>query len=527
MLRSRIEPNTSTTSGEIQMMQLAQAMGVTIFSTPWSPPAQYKSNDDTSNGGYLLPAYYQTYADELAQYVINMRNQNPSITVSAVSLQNEPDYTASYESCTYTAAQLAAFLPYVYNAFAAAGLTTKIILPEETGWHWELASTIMGSPTLSAEVGIYADHDYDGGSGPIPVTLNSGQQVWETEIYDSSGTNTDITSGIWTATNIYNMLITSRANAWNYWWIYSSGSGGLLGQDWQTTKRFWAAANYSKFVRPGWVDVGESDDGGMLISAFKSPTTGELATVLVNSSSSPITETVNLNGAYAPVLMPWVTSATLDLAPQQPLPATGNGSSFSYTVPADSIVTLDGFASTTPLTQVPVGLLATASSTSAIQLSWTNNLTGATGYTVQRSPDGTNWTTLSNSLSASTYSYTDSGLPENTLYYYRVIANNAAVYSNVSTAMTQPKTPSNLTATYNASTQNVSLSWTGNSSAATDYAIDESTNGGATWTEVYADIQSGTTSFTDTAAPQMATVLYRVREIYPGPTPRPRRTLSL
>ena len=212
--------------------------------------------------------------------------------------------------------------------------------------------------------------------------------------------------------------------------------------------------------------------------------------------------------------MPWVTSATLDLAPQQPLPATGNGSSFSYTVPADSIVTLDGFASTTPLTQVPVGLLATASSTSAIQLSWTNNLTGATGYTVQRSPDGTNWTTLSNSLSASTYSYTDSGLPENTLYYYRVIANNAAVYSNVSTAMTQPKTPSNLTATYNASTQNVSLSWTGNSSAATDYAIDESTNGGATWTEVYADIQSGTTSFTDTAAPQMATVLYRVRAIY-------------
>ena len=251
MLRSRIEPNTSATSGEIQMMQLAQAMGVTIFSTPWSPPAQYKSNDDTSNGGYLLPAYYQTYANELAQYVINMRNQNPSITVSAVSLQNEPDYTASYESCTYTAAQLAAFLPYVYNAFAAAGLTTKIILPEETGWHWELASTIMGSPTLSAEVGIYADHDYDGGSGPIPVTLNSGQQVWETEIYDSSGTNTDITSGIWTATNIYNMLITSRANAWNYWWIYSSGSGGLLGQDWQTTKALLGRGQLQQVRPPG------------------------------------------------------------------------------------------------------------------------------------------------------------------------------------------------------------------------------------------------------------------------------------
>ena len=227
------------------------------------------------------------------------------------------------------------------------------------------------------------------------------------------------------------------------------------------------------------------------------------------------------------MLTPWVTSATLDLAPQQPLPATGNGSSFTYTVPADSIVTLDGMASTTPVTQAPVGLLATASSTSAIQLSWTNNLTGATGYTVERSPDGVNWTTLSNSLSSTTYSYTDSGLAENTLYYYRVIANNATVYSNVSNAMTQPKAPSNLTASYNASTQNVSLSWTGNSSAATDYAIDESTDGGTTWTEVYADIKSGTTSFTDTAAPDLATVIYRVRAIYGANSSAPSNTYTV
>ena len=37
MLRSRILPDTSASSWEINTMQKAQAMGVTIFSTPWSP----------------------------------------------------------------------------------------------------------------------------------------------------------------------------------------------------------------------------------------------------------------------------------------------------------------------------------------------------------------------------------------------------------------------------------------------------------------------------------------------------------
>ena len=175
---------------------------------------------------------------------------------------------------------------------------------------------------------------------------------------------------------------------------------------------------FSKFIRPGWVAVGESDDNnGLRISAFKNPATGDFASVIVNTGSSAITETINLNGAYAPVITPWVTTATLDVAQQQSIPATGDGSSFTYTIPAKSIVTLTGTATTTPVTEAPVGLLSTGATTSTITLSWTNNLISATGYTVQRSSDGTNWTTLSNTVPSGTYTYTDSGLPANTLFY--------------------------------------------------------------------------------------------------------------
>jgi glucuronoarabinoxylan endo-1,4-beta-xylanase len=522
LLRSRILPDTTASSWEIKTMQKAQAMGATDWSTPWSPPAIWKSNNNVNNGGSLLPSHYQDYANLLAQYVLNMRN-NYGITISAISLQNEPDYTATtYESCTWTAAQFAAFLPYVHNVWTADGLTTKIIMPEESGWHFELANTVMNDPTLNSYVNIYAGHDYDSGSGTVPSA--AGHQLWETEIYDRSE-NLTIADGLWVATNIYNFLVTSGANAWHYWWIHDN-VGGLFGTDWQQTSRAWAMGNYSKFIRPGWVELGESDDGGMLISGFKNQTTGEFAVVMVNNSSSAITETVNLNGAYSPVVTPWVTSATLNLAPQQAIPATGNGGSYSYTVGADSIVTLDGFASTTPVTSPPVGLLATAAATSSIQLSWTNNLSGATGYTVQRSPDGTTWTTLTSSLSSSTYTYTDSSLPQNTLYYYRVIANNGTTYSNTSSAMTQPNAPSGLTASYSSSTLNVTLTWTGNSPL-TDYAIDYSTDGGNTWTTRVADVASGTTNYTDTTAPDLATVMYRVRAIYGANSSVPSNTYSV
>src|SRR5262249_11971603 len=144
-----------------------------------------------------------------------------------------------------------------------------------------------------------------------------------------------------------------------------------------------------------------------------------------------------------------------------------------------------------------------------------------------RSADGSTWTTLTGSLSSSTYSYSDSSLPQNTLYYYRVIANNGTSYSNISSVMTLPSAPTGLSASYNSSTLNVTLTWTGNSPSATDYAVDYSTDGGNTWTTRVADVTSGTTSYTDTAAPDMATVMYRVRAIYGGNSSAPSNTYTV
>ena len=105
-----------------------------------------------------------------------------------------------------------------------------------------------------------------------------------------------------------------------------------------------------------------------------------------------------------------------------------------------------------------ITLAASAGSTGQINLSW-NTIGGATGYTIQRSANGSSaWSTVATTASASS-TYTDSGLTAGTTYYYRVQATggNGSAFSNVANATT---TGSVITGT--------SLSLYSNSSTATE-----------------------------------------------------------
>ena len=74
----------------------------------------------------------------------------------------------------------------------------------------------------------------------------------------------------------------------------------------------------------------------------------------------------------------------------------------------------------------PTGLAASAYSDSRIDLSWADASAAATGYEVQRSPDGDpdgdTWTTLSVVNDPNDSAYTDAGLAADTRWYYRVRA---------------------------------------------------------------------------------------------------------
>ena len=86
----------------------------------------------------------------------------------------------------------------------------------------------------------------------------------------------------------------------------------------------------------------------------------------------------------------------------------------------------------------PTGLTATAVSPTQINLAW-SDVTGETGYRVERSPNGSNsWVEIA-SLIGDQVTYQNTQLTAQTTYFYRVRAGNAAgfsPYSNVANATT-------------------------------------------------------------------------------------------
>ena len=119
--------------------------------------------------------------------------------------------------------------------------------------------------------------------------------------------------------------------------------------------------------------------------------------------------------------------------------------------------------STGSLTQIvlsvpaaPSNLVATAISSTQINLTWTDNATNETGFTIQRATNAAFTTGLNTiTLNAANQTvYTNTGRAPSTTYYYRVQAFNAegpSAWSNVASAFTavagSPAAPSNLAAT--------------------------------------------------------------------------------
>ena len=372
LLRNHIVwANTTSASdtpstAETTIMKLAQARGARVWSTPWTPAVGFKSTNDIydsdmatdggiDGGSYLGSGNNITnlnYASQLANYVTTMKSQG--INLYAISVQNEPDASVnSYDACQWTGGQIHDFVTNLFSALAAKGLSsTKIILPESQNWTdpHNLAGPAMGDPNVAADVGILACHNYDGANGPANLVRNNfGKALWETEVSQLGGETADIANGVYYAQRIFLFMTVAQANAWHYWWIVPFGSEtGLMAQNAGTTKRMFTVGNYSRFVRPNFYRIdATSSQSSALISAYKDSASTAFAIVIVNTNpATDVIQTFNLANFTAASVTPWVTSASLSLAPQTLVNVTN--SSFTYDVPAMSVVTFVGQGNTPP-----------------------------------------------------------------------------------------------------------------------------------------------------------------------------------
>jgi FtsP/CotA-like multicopper oxidase with cupredoxin domain len=83
----------------------------------------------------------------------------------------------------------------------------------------------------------------------------------------------------------------------------------------------------------------------------------------------------------------------------------------------------------------PTALTATSVSSSQIDLAWNDNATDESGFSIERSLNGTDFAPL-DSVTADVTTYSDTTLNAATTYYYRVAAFNSSAFSNIDSATT-------------------------------------------------------------------------------------------
>jgi len=175
--------------------------------------------------------------------------------------------------------------------------------------------------------------------------MSSAKPIWETEVSTFDAYSTDITNGLRVAKLAHDALVIGNAQAWHYWWLVGQNpdNEGLMGQNGnaEPTKRLWTVGNFSKFVRPGYERVGTmAAPSGVLLSAYRDTAGKGFAIVAINNNTAATPVTFTFNGLQTTSVVPWVTSATLDLAAQSPIATTTTG--FNAALAASSVTTFVG-----------------------------------------------------------------------------------------------------------------------------------------------------------------------------------------
>lgn len=173
-----------------------------------------------------------------------------------------------------------------------------------------------------------------------------------------------------------------------------------------------------------------------------------------------------------------------------------------------------------PPPAAPSGLNATATSSSQINLTWTDNSLDEAGFKIERCTGSgcTNFALIGQTV-ANVNSFSDNSVAGSTTYTYRVFAFNSGGNSgpsNTAQATTPagppppPLAPSNLAASASSATQ-INLSWTDNSGNENGFRIERCTGSTCTNFVQIAEVGANVTSFPNTGLTKSTTYRYRVR----------------
>ncbi|KAK8094218.1 hypothetical protein PG997_000903 [Apiospora hydei] len=280
-----------------------------VYADAWSAPGYMKSNGNDSNGGYLCgPSsssasptscdsggdWREAYARYLVQF-LRFYREREGVEITHLGWLNEPDLNQTYASMLSDGFQAAGFARILRQVMRDEGFShVRLVCCEATGWTQgaailaELQTEAAGAEADddAALFDVYSAHAYSADSSrPLQTT----QKVWQTEWADLDGRWNPAWDdlgkageGIGWANKIQESLVLGNVSAWLYWigaeptptnsaliQLPLQQSNNNSAATYSVSGRFWAFAQFSRFVRPGAVRVDAETDRGFLgTSAF-------------------------------------------------------------------------------------------------------------------------------------------------------------------------------------------------------------------------------------------------------------------
>ncbi len=347
-MRLSLSPDSTQWSANVPSPLAAQKLGATIIATPWTPPAWMKSNDSQVEGS-LLPSNYAAFAAYLKSFADTMAAHG--VTVNAISVQNEPDFNASYQSCLWTATQFDTFMKN-----DASSIGVPVFMPESATFSHQLSDSTLNDPAAASNVAfigghIYGDVDKNGNvtsAVQYPLALQKGKELWMTEYLINSGNppaynslDTGWAGAIQTAETI-NDCMNYNMSAYVWWYIvryYGPIDDGTLNfsNTGKVTHKGYVMSQYAKFVRPGYYRVfaTATPQPNVYLTAYKGGT--KTVIVVVNMNYSATMQSFTLVNGSATSFTPYVTSSTQNCA--QGNSVTVSNGSFTATLDGSSVTT--------------------------------------------------------------------------------------------------------------------------------------------------------------------------------------------
>ena len=275
----------------------AEKYGAYIFASPWSPPAGWKDNNSDSNGGHLLESRYADWADFLNRFIAKMKDNG--VTIDGISLQNEPDWSTSYQSCEWTSTEFVNFLKKY-----GSKINAQIICPEDVHFTHSYIDPILNDPDACRELDIVGGHFYGWNGSSYPLAEQKGKEVWMTEYLindrqEKQGQNINWKDDGFLFAKSVNDAMLANMSAWvhyslkRYYGCMGDGNYGTVNG--QITKRGYILSHFAKYVS-GTTRIQHSFSGtsGVYGSAYRSVTGDSIIFMVMNPTQNEYDMTFRL-----------------------------------------------------------------------------------------------------------------------------------------------------------------------------------------------------------------------------------------